>query len=342
MIKMPTLKDIAKKAGVAPSTVSRVINDSSRISKETKAKVKKIMDEMGYHPNINARNLVKQRSHNLGLVIPYSTEEAFSDPFYSEILRAIGVLAHSKGFNLLLLTSNGEEEEKETVLKAVRGKQIDGVLLLRAKKNDQLIKKLAEINFPFVIVGRPEAKDKYYWVNNDNIAASEKIVDYLISQGHKNIAIILGDNSYTINRDRLKGYKNSFAKNNLEVKENLIVQSAQIDHQSIYRIAQEIIKKNPEITAFYGMSDTIAYTIIQALNDLKIKVPEAVSIVGFNNNPMSKIISPPLTTVDINTYLLGNKATELLIGVINKKVKSPQHTIVPTKLIKRDSCRKIK
>lgn len=338
---MTTLKDVAKKAGVAPSTVSRVINDSSRISEETKEKVRKIMDEIGYHPNINARNLVKQRSHNLGLVIPYSTEEAFADPFYSEILRGIGVLAHSKGFNLLLLTSNGEEEEKKTVLNAVRGKQIDGVLLLRSKKEDKLIDELTKINFPFVIVGRPEEKDKYYWVNNDNIAASERVVDYLIEMGHKNIAMIVGDENYIMNEDRLQGYKNSFQKNNLEINEDLIVQSEKIDYQSIYMLSQKMIKEHPEITAFYGMSDTMSYTIMQAMNDMQMKIPEDVSIVGFNNNPMSKIVSPPLTTVDINIYLLGNKATELLIGVINGQIDKYQHTIVPTNIIERDSCKNL-
>lgn len=338
---MPTLKDVAKKAGVAPSTVSRVINDSSRISEETKFKVRKIMDEIGYHPNINARNLVKQRSHNLGLVIPYSTEEAFADPFYSEILRGIGVLAHSKGFNLLLLTSNGEDEEKKTVLNAVRGKQIDGVLLLRAKKEDKLIDELSKINFPFVIVGRPEEKDKYFWVNNDNIAASERVVDYLIENGHQNIAMIVGDENYIMNNDRLLGYKKSFQKNDLEINNDYIIRSESTDHQSIYMLTQKLIKEHPEITAFYGMSDTMAYTIMQAMNDMQIKIPEDISIVGFNNNPMSKIVSPPLTTVDINIYLLGNKATELLIGVINGKIDKYQHTIVPTNIIERDSCKKL-
>lgn len=338
---MPTLKDVAKKAGVAPSTVSRVINDSSRISEETKFKVRKIMDEIGYHPNINARNLVKQRSHNLGLVIPYSTEEAFADPFYSEILRGIGVLAHSKGFNLLLLTSNGEDEEKETVLDAVKGKQIDGVLLLRSKKADQLIDELNKIKFPFVIVGRPEAEDKYYWVNNDNIGASERVVDYLIKNGHRNIAMIVGDENYIMNEDRLQGYKNSFQKNNLKINEDLIVQSKKIDYHNVYMLCQKMIKDHPEITAFYGMSDTMAYTIMQAMNDMQMKIPEDISIVGFNNNPMSKIVSPPLTTVDINIYLLGNKATELLIGVINGQIKKYEHTIVPANIIERDSCKKL-
>lgn len=339
---MPTLKDVAKKAGVAPSTVSRVINDSSRISEETKLKVRKIMDEIGYHPNINARNLVKQRSHNLGLVIPYSTEEAFADPFYSEILRGIGVLAHSKGFNLLLLTSNGEEEEKKTVLNAVRGKQIDGVLLLRAKKEDELIDELTKINFPFVIVGRPEEKDKYYWVNNDNITASEKVVDYLIKNGHRKIAMIVGDENYIMNNDRLEGYKRSFKKNGLKINKELIASSDNTNHQSIYMLSQQLIKEHPEITAFYGMSDTMAYTIMQAMNDMNLKIPDDISIVGFNNNPMSKIVSPPLTTVDINIYLLGNKATELLIGVINGQVDKYQHTIVPANIIERESCREIK
>jgi|Wag4MinimDraft_8_1082659.scaffolds.fasta_scaffold00039_8 DNA-binding LacI/PurR family transcriptional regulator len=338
---MTTLKDIAKKAGVAPSTVSRVINDSSRISEKTKTKVRKIMEEMGYHPNINARNLVKQRSHNLGLVIPYSTEKAFADPFYSEILRAIGVLAHSKGFNLLLLTSNGEEEEKKTVLNAVKGKQIDGVLLLRAKKEDNLINELTKINFPFVIVGRPEETSKYYWVNNDNVKASERIVDYLIDKGHKKIAVILGDDNYILNEDRLQGYVNSFQKNNLKIDQDLIVQTKKIDHNNIYILAQKMIKDHPEITAFYGMSDTMAYTIMQAMSDMNIKIPEDISIVGFNNNPMSKIVSPPLTTVDINIYLLGNKATELLIAVINGQIEKYEHTIVPANIIERDSCKNL-
>jgi len=338
---MPTLKDVAKKAGVAPSTVSRVINDSPRISEQTKLKVRKIMDEIGYHPNINARNLVKQRSHNLGLVIPYSTEEAFADPFYSEILRAIGVLAHSKGFNLLLLTSDGEDEEKKTVLNAVRGKQIDGVLLLRAKKDDELIAELNKINFPFVIVGRPENKDKSYWVNNDNVNASESVVDYLIKNGHQNIAMIVGDGNYIINEDRIQGYRNSFRKNSIEINDDLIVQSKKIDYQSIYLLCQQMLKDHPEITAFYGMSDTMAYTIMQAVNDLQLRIPEDISIVGFNNNPMSKMVSPPLTTVDINIYLLGNKATELLIGVINGQIDKFQHTIVPANIIKRDSCKKL-
>lgn len=339
---MPTLKDVAKKAGVAPSTVSRVINDSSRISAETKQKVRSIMKEIGYHPNLNARNLVKQRSHNLGLVIPYSSEEAFADPFYSEILRAIGVLANSKGFNLLLLTSDRAEKEKETVLNAVKGKQVDGILLLRAQKNDQLIKELKALNFPFVIVGRPENKEDYYWVNNDNIQASQKAVEYLIENGHRQIAIISGAKNYTMNIDRIQGYRQAFLAKGLSVREDLIILLKKINYQNIYLQSQKIIKNYPEITAFYGMSDTMAYTIIQAMNDLNIKIPNDISIIGFNNNPVSKLISPPLTTVDINIYLLGNKATELLIAIINKKIKEPTATIIPSRLIIRKSCSKIK
>lgn len=339
---MPTLKDVAKKAGVAPSTVSRVINDSSRISAETKQKVRSIMKEIGYHPNLNARNLVKQRSHNLGLVIPYSSEEAFADPFYSEILRAIGVLANSKGFNLLLLTSDRAEKEKETVLNAVKGKQVDGILLLRAQKNDQLIKELKALNFPFVIVGRPENKEDYYWVNNNNIQASQQAVEYLVENGHRQIAIISGPKNYTMNIDRIQGYRQAFSAKNIPVREDLIILLKKINYQNIYLQSQKIIKNHPEVTAFYGMSDTMAYTIIQAMNDLNIKIPNDISIIGFNNNPVSKLISPPLTTVDINIYLLGNKATELLIAIINKKIKEPTSTIIPSQLIIRKSCSKIK
>ncbi len=337
---MPTLKDIAKEAGVAPSTVSRVINDSPRISDKTKKKVKKIMKELGYHPNLNARNLVKQRSNNLGVLIPNSTDEAFSDPFFAEIMRGIGRAAQSEGFNLLLLTGESESDELKTILNAVKGKQIDGLLVLRAKKDDKLIKELNN-NFPLVIVGRPENEEEYFWVNNDNLKAAQNAVDYLIELGHRKIAAIIGNQDYIINQDRLQGYLNSLKKHGLKIEANLIYELNQFDHSSIFKTAAEIIKSPNSPTAFFTVSDSAAYSIIQAADKLGCKVPEELSVVGFNNNPMFKFLNPPLTTVEIKTKLLGEKAAEMLAALINKKLDSYQHIIIPAEIIRRKSCQKL-
>lgn len=338
---MPTLKDIAEKAGVAPSTVSRVINDNPRISDKTKRKVKRIMKELGYHPNLNARNLVKQRSHNMGILIPNSADEAFSDPFFAEILRGIGGTAQSEGFNLLLLTGESEDDELNTVLNAVKSKQIDGLLVLRSKKDDKLIKELKNISFPLVIVGRPENEEEYFWVNNDNIKSAQNAVDYLIKMGHRKIAAIIGNQNFTINQDRLEGYLNSLKNHGLKIDADFIYELKLFDHDSIFKTAARILKRKSGPTAIFTVSDSVAYSIVQAADKLGKKVPQDLSVVGFNNNPMSKFLNPPLTTVDINIKLLGKKAAELLTGVINNRFKDYQHIIVPSEIIKRNSCQNL-
>lgn len=338
---MPTLKDIAKEAGVATSTVSRVINDSPRISDRTKKKVRKIMEELGYHPNLNARNLVKQRSNNLGVLIPNSTDEAFSDPFFAEILRGIGRAAKSEGFNLLLLTGESESDELKTVLNAVKGKQIDGLLVLRAKKDDKLIKELNNGDFPLVIVGRPENEEEHYWVNNDNLNAAQNAVNYLIELGHRKIAAIIGNQDYIINQDRLQGYLSSLKTHGLKIEADLIYELKEFEHSSIFKTASQIIKKPNSPTAFFTVSDSAAYSIIQAADKLGRKVPEDLSVVGFNNNPMFRFLNPPLTTVDIKTKLLGEKGAKMLTALINKNLDSYQHIIIPAEIIRRKSCQKL-
>ncbi|GAB6099740.1 maltose operon transcriptional repressor MalR [Halanaerocella petrolearia] len=335
---MPTIKDVAQKAGVSPSTVSRVINNHPRISQDTRDKVLESMDDIGYHPNVIAQNLVNQQTNTLGLVMPYSTEEAFADPFYAEVLRGIGSMAQKNGYSLLLITSDEEKGELEAVLRAVKGKQIDGLLLLRAKKDDQVIKKLDEMNFPFVIVGRPEKEDNYYWVNNNNIQSSKELVEYMIELGHNKIGVFIGSEEYIVDRDRLEGYKLALQEQGIDYNQDYVVQIEGGNKSSAYQATKKILESHPELTAIYGIDDRIAYGAIKAIKELDLEIPQDISVVGFNNNPLSELISPPLTTVDINTYQLGNQATKLLIEVINEEITDYYNSIVPTDMIIRDSC----
>jgi len=334
---MPTIKDVAKNAGVSPSTVSRVINNHPRISSETKKKVKESMKKIGYHPNIIARSLVKQKTNTLGLVMPYSTEEAFADPFYSEILRGIGSVAQNKEYSLLLITSNGEKEELEATLKAVRSKRVDGLLILRAKSNDALISELKELETPFVIVGRPEDENDNFWVNNDNIESSKKLVEYLIGLGHEKIGVITGNNEYIVYRDRLEGYRRALEDNGLEYNSNYIIQTTG-HHGLTTRYTRELLESYPELTAIFAVDDLMGYGAILGIKELGLKVPENIAVVGFNNNPLSQLIAPALTTVDINIFELGSTATKSLINIINQEPTEYYHEIVKTNIIVRDSC----
>ncbi len=334
---MATIKDVAKDAGVSPSTVSRVINNHDRISPETKKKVKESMDKIGYYPNVIAQNLVNQESRTLGLIMPYSTEEAFADPFYAEVLRGIGAIAQENNYSILLITcKDDEDDELNASLKAVRSKKVDGLLLLRSRRDDLLIEKLSELDISFVVLGRPKEKLGVHWVNNDNIKASQKIVEHLIDLDHEKVALVTGEKDYIVYQDRLKGYKKALIENNLDYNKDYVIR-CEGDRDSSYRATLKLVEDNPELTAIFGADDVMAYGIIKALKKLGLDVPGDIAVVGFNNNPFSGLISPPLTTVDINTYQLGVTSTNRLIKLIQDKSVTGYKEIVETDIIIRES-----
>ncbi len=334
---MPTIKDVAKDAGVSPSTVSRVINSNPKISKETSRKVRESMKKIGYYPNSIAQSLVNQKTDTIGLVMPYSPEEAFADPFYAEILRGIGGVAQKKGYSLLLITSNGSEEEFEASIKAVKGKRVDGLLILRSRKDDILVKELKKLKFPYMIIGRPEDEDNNYWVNNDNLKSSSSLVEYLIKLGHKRIGLITGSKEYIVYQDRIEGYKSALKNNGIDYKAEYVIETTRV-LETNKEVTKKLIKANQELTAIFAVDDMMAYGAILAIKELNMKVPDDISIVGFNNDLLSRLINPSLTTVDINTHQLGSTATENLIKIINNNSLDYYHELVPTTLVKRDSC----
>ncbi|WP_031314288.1 LacI family DNA-binding transcriptional regulator [Caldanaerobacter subterraneus] len=331
-----TIKDVAKRANVAPSTVSRVIADSPRISKETKERVWKAMEELGYYPNAIARSLASKVTNTLGLIMPRSTEEAFSNPFFPEVMRGISVVAHREKYDLLLSTSGNKEEEKEAVIRMVKGKRVDGIILLSSRTTDELIPWLRDEKFPFVVIGKPLDARGVYWVDNDNIGASKLATTYLIKHGHREIAFISGSLEYVVSLDRLDGYKLALEENGLTFKRELVEQE-EFSEDGGYRAMMKILER-AKPTGVVVTDDVMAFGVIRAAIDKGFRVPEDISIVGFNNIPLSAFANPPLTTIDISTFELGIKSAELLIARLKQKEIESDHIIVPVKLIERKSC----
>ncbi len=334
-----TIKDVAKIAKVNPSTVSRVIADSPLISVKTKKVVREVMNQLGYHPNINARNLVNQRTQSIGIVMPSSTEKAFQNPFFAEVIRGISSSAHNKKYSLFLSTGETEEEIYDGVIQMVQGKRVDGIILLYSRINDQIMEYLIKQNFPFAVIGKPDKNaDSICYIDNDNIQASFEVTNYLIELGHERIAFIGGNPDLMVTTDRLNGYKHALTASGIPISKEYIVHDeyAKEGGQEAVNVLLSALNQPP--TALIVADDLMAFGVLSTLHEKKIRVPEDISIISFNNLMLTEFSRPPLSSVDINIFQLGFEAVNCLIASVQHPKKEVKRFIVKHQLIKRDSC----
>ena len=330
-----TIKDVAKEAKVSASTVSRVLSNSPRISDETKEKVYKVIEKLKYKPNAIARGLVNNKTRILGVVLPEEAENLLSNPFFIQAMKGISSYAEKKEYYITYAFSNNKESEKKHIKDLTSSGLIEGMLLLRPKENDENIKYLKEINFPFVIMGRLKYTEGVFWVDNDNFKAMYNIVNKLIDKGHTNIALIGAKKELNVCKDREKGYKVALEMNAINYSENLVSYGEDLKEEEGYMQMKKILEKIKP-TAVVAMDDLLA---IGAMKALKEKDLNDLSIVGFNNIPLDKFQKPELASVDINGVDLGYYATKLLIDKIEEVEDIRDHYIIETTFIERESFR---
>lgn len=334
-MKNVTIKDVAKYANVSPSTVSRVISNSSRISPETQERVRKAMKKLGYHPNAIARSLVTQRANAIGLILSRATKDAFANPFFPGIIQGIADIAQEEHFSLILSAAKDYQEEHEEAINMLRNRKVDGVILMASRINDKIIKNLLDNDFPFVLIGRSMEIDDIPIVNNDNIKAAYDAVKYLIHKGYERIAIISGPEEYVVSRDRVEGYRRALLENGLNFNSTL-VRYTDFNYEGGYESARALLSEN-KIDAIFAIDDMIAFGALRAVQETNLNIPEDLAIVGFNDDPMVAYVKPALTTVRIPISRMGREAAKMLIRIITDKSYSGEEIIVPTELIKRDS-----
>ena len=337
MKKKITIKDVAKKADVSPSTVSRVISDNPNISEQTKDKVKKIMNELNYHPNAIARSLVKQETNTLGLVMSRSTEMAFANPFFSEIIQGIAKSTKEQHYNLMISSSDDYKSEYEETIKLYKDGRVDGLIIMASRVNDKLISTLKDMNCPFVLIGRSPESTNIPRVDNANIEAAYKMTNFLINNGSQKIALLSGPAGYVVSRDRIQGYKNALKDNKITFKENLI-KYTEFDYESGYQVVEKISEETiAKLDHIFALDDLLAVSVINVLLDRGYKIPEDIGVVGFNDQPIAKYINPKLTTVKVPIKEMGKKAAEMLIKIINVDSYHGEEVIVPTNIISRQT-----
>lgn len=333
-----TIKDVAKKAGVAPSTVSRVIADSPKISAKTKMRVRAVMEEIGYYPNVHARNLVNKRTNVVGVIMPSASYAPFHNPFFPEVLRGITAQANEGKYGLYLSTGQTESDILEEVKEMVHSRRVDGIILLYSTKADTVIPFLLEENFPFVVVGRPPEllEDTVSYVNNDNIKAAKMVTEYLLLLKHEKIGFIGGREDAYVTLDHKEGYYQALSEAGVSVNEQYLVYHDEVFEGGEQAVIELMAKQDPP-SAIIVADDLMALGVLRMLQSMSYDVPKDVSVISFNNVLMSELANPPLTTLDIHIYELGFQAAELLREHIQTPDLPAAARVVGHKLVRRST-----
>ncbi|RPJ28630.1 MAG: LacI family transcriptional regulator [Chloroflexi bacterium] len=330
---MPTVLDVAKRAGVAPITVSRVINNSGYISEATRERVEAAVKELGYVPNTLARGLRSKKTRTLALVVTDIT-----NPYFTLMARGVEDVAGDANYTVVYCNTDESETKEEKYVNILAQRQVDGVLLVPACGNLKTIKFLLSNDINVVALDRRVSEVEIDSVRSDSEEGAYRLVKLLIELGHKQIAVITGSREVSTSVDRVDGYRRALAEAGLS--ENELVYWGEFNQHSGYEITHQAMMGFPKPTAIFGVNNFITIGIIKALRDLRMDVPGDVSVVGFDDLPESMLLSPFLTVAAQPAYEMGRMATELLLKRISGELtEGHQELVLPIEIIERESTR---
>lgn len=330
-----TIKDVAKEAGVSPSTVSRVMANHPRISVETSKRVRKVMDELGYHQNIMAKSLVSKTTMTIGIVLPRPADEMLLNNFFYEFIRGVLAQLTRAGYDLLMSGSGNEREELETVTRLVRSGRVDGLILLHSRVGDPIIELLHREKMPHVLLGRSMEYEDVPSVDTDNLQAAYDATMHLIAQGQRRIGFVSGPSHLALSKDRMAGYMKALSEAGLPFKQTWVVEGEFL-LESGYRAMASIMSQPEPPTALVVIDDVVALGVLKGLSELGYRVPQDVAIVSFNNLTLSELTMPPITSMDIGTYQLGYTASQMVLRMISQEPILTRQ-IIPHRLVVRES-----
>lgn len=306
-----TIKDIARELNIAPSTVSRALNDHPAIKKETKEAVKALAEALDYQPNLLAVNLLQKKSNTIGVIVPEITGH-----FFSAIITGIqDVIVHSD-YNIMICLSNESYEEELTIVKRLSKIQIDGVLVSPSSetKNFDHFKKLQKSGIPIVVFDRDCPGLEADKVLVDDYFGAFQAVEYLIGIGCKRIAHLGGPLNLSTTEHRLQGYLDALNKNKVAVNDQYIVHVSGVSHEDIEQASRELLDNNELPDAIFAYSDNLAISAMHTAKELGLQIPEQISIVGFDDEPHSAFITPALSTVWQPVYSMGMLSARILLS----------------------------
>ncbi|KXZ40646.1 transcriptional regulator, LacI family [Alkalithermobacter thermoalcaliphilus JW-YL-7 = DSM 7308] len=293
------------------------------------------MNILGYYPNVIARSLANRKTNTIGLIMPSFSDMLFINPFFPEALRGISSVLSENSYDILMSTNSKHKEELESIQKFIRGKRVDGIILMSSRVKDECIEFLKQSKFPFVVIGSSLEYNDINFVDNDNEKATYDITNYLIQKGCSNIALIAGSIDLVVTINRLSGYKKALQENDIQINNEYIVVGEFLE-ESGYISAKRLLSLENIPDAIIVADDIMALGVIKAIKEKNLKIPEDISIASFNNSILAKTSTPTLTSVDVNPLKLGMSAASILINSIDKNDKS-KSLVVDYEIIFRDS-----
>ncbi|MCS6995054.1 MAG: LacI family transcriptional regulator [Anaerolineales bacterium] len=337
--KRITSQDVANLAGVSRTTVSFVLNnvEGFQISPETRQKVLDAAAQLGYVPDSAAQTLASRRARAIGLVMTRSPHHIASDSFLPQIIS--GLLKVTKTQNLRLMIEQVDAaHQSQAYLELARAKRIDGMILLTPRMDDEALVTLETAEIPAVLMGHLPGSNLYS-VDVDNRAAAEQAVRYLLSLGHRRIACITNaPASYTAAPQRVQGYLDALTSAGIEPNPALI-RYADFDPESGYERMKSLLQGDEPFTAVFVASDNVAIGAKSAIREAGLRVPDDVSMMGFDDIPWSRYSDPPLSTVHLPAEALAQQACVMLLDLIQGQLPPTKHLNLETELIVRKSCR---
>lgn len=337
MRRKVTIKDIARMANVSHTTVSRALNDKSRIHPQTKEKILSLARELNYQPNFFARSLVTKRTKILGLVIT-----TIANPFYTELAQGIETTARSLGYNIILCSTDYELSTEKKYIEMLRSKGVDGIIFTSAHIGDSNIIALAEEGFPMILLNRrtyhPTVREKVDYVGVDNILGGYLAVEHLIRLGHERIGIIGGSLESSVGFERLEGGKKALTAYGLEVREDYFLEGDFLK-ESGYQGGKRFLRMEKPPTAIFATNDYMALGTYQAIVEEGVRIPEEIALIGFNDIEFSSMRGIELTTIGQKKYEMGALAVKRLVERIEgDRTESPREIVLEPELIIRKTC----
>ncbi|MBD1382041.1 LacI family DNA-binding transcriptional regulator [Metabacillus arenae] len=331
---MKTIKDIAKELGLSVSTVSRALNDKPDIKKETKEKILEEMKRLNYSPNANARSLIQKKSNIIGLMLSDIT-----DPFFSEVALGVEEVSSKSGYQVIYGNTFLNLEKEKRFLSSLLERKIDGLIMKPGKLDEELLRLIEQLEIPIVFLRKLRENEQHLNVSSIDVnhyKAAYRAVEYLIKLGHVNIGFIGMSKDVSEEEDRLKGFLDCLENHNINyTDDNIIISGTGIEHGGTG--VKQLLNKKSNITAIFTANDLLAIGALEWLVKNNYKVPENISVVGFENLEISSLHWINLTTVDLPRKKIGIQAAEMLMNMVSSDHVKKEEVELDTKLIIRKS-----
>jgi len=332
-----TLKDIAEKSGYSITTVSRALGGFDDVNEGTRKRIVTIADDMGYQPNLIARQLRDRRTNTIGIIAPMNIESA-EDDFFNILIKGIAHTASLHRYDLLISAQLPSHDEMDAYRRIAGGNRVDGLIVARTYRDDPRIAYLSSNNIPFVVSGRsaPGETSDFHYIDVDSQTGLRLAVEHFVDYGHQHIGLILPPAHLAFTAYRLKGYQDGLDGAGLPFREEYVTYG-DLHRESGQQQAEALIQAHPELTAIIACNDLMALGAMRGVRNCGLRVGEDIAICGFDDIPAAQHVTPTLTTIYQPIFEIGEGLTTRLLNVISQEAPIEKGILLDPQLVIRES-----